>query len=124
MHPCELLKHDEKVHYDDMPSFSFCLTPRVLYLGGLCPCSGGAPRGAPSQGASADPSVDQGRRSSWGGRRTDNGPGSHGRGAPGRRGLPIGGGARRLEDLLGGFEPAANVVTALVPADQVLNEDP
>jgi hypothetical protein len=31
MHPCELLKHDEKLHYDDMPIFSFCLTPRVLH---------------------------------------------------------------------------------------------
>jgi hypothetical protein len=30
MHPGELLKHDEKVHYDDMPSFRLLLTPRVL----------------------------------------------------------------------------------------------
>jgi hypothetical protein len=28
------------------------------------------------------------------------------------------------EDLLEGLEPTANVVAALVPTDQVLNEDP
>jgi hypothetical protein len=27
-------------------------------------------------------------------------------------------------DLLEGFEPVMNIVTALVPVDQVLNEDP
>jgi hypothetical protein len=38
-------------------------------------------------------------------------------------GFPIGEGLGDYEDLLEGFEPAANVVAALVPADQVLNED-
>jgi hypothetical protein len=33
-------------------------------------------------------------------------------------------GLRDYEDLLEGFEPAVNVVAALVPADQVLNGDP
>jgi hypothetical protein len=28
------------------------------------------------------------------------------------------------EDLLEGFEPTMNIVAALVPTDQVLNEDP
>jgi hypothetical protein len=39
-------------------------------------------------------------------------------------GFPMGEGLGDYEDLLEGFEPAANVVVALVPADQVLNEDP
>jgi hypothetical protein len=36
----------------------------------------------------------------------------------------LGEGLRDNEDLLEGFEPATNVVAALVPMDQVLNEDP
>jgi hypothetical protein len=36
----------------------------------------------------------------------------------------LGEGLKDYEDLLKGFELAANVVTALVPMDQVLNEDP
>jgi hypothetical protein len=36
----------------------------------------------------------------------------------------LGEGLRDYEDLLEGFKPAANIVAALVPADQVLNEDP
>jgi hypothetical protein len=36
----------------------------------------------------------------------------------------MGEGLGEYKDLLEGFEPAANVVTALVPTDQVLNEDP
>jgi hypothetical protein len=39
-------------------------------------------------------------------------------------GFPMGEGLGDYEDLLEGFEPAANVIAALVPADQVLNEDP
>jgi hypothetical protein len=39
-------------------------------------------------------------------------------------GFPTGEGLADYEDLLKGFEPAANVVAALVSADQVLNEDP
>jgi hypothetical protein len=39
-------------------------------------------------------------------------------------GFPMGEGLGEYKDLLEGFEPAANVVTALVPTDQVLNEDP
>jgi hypothetical protein len=38
-------------------------------------------------------------------------------------GFPMGEGLGDYEDLLEGFEPVANVVTALVPTDQVLNED-
>jgi hypothetical protein len=38
-------------------------------------------------------------------------------------GFPMGEGLKDYEDLLEGFEPAANVVATLVPADQVLNED-
>jgi hypothetical protein len=38
-------------------------------------------------------------------------------------GFPMGEGLGDHEDLLEGFEPAANVVAALVPADRVLNED-
>jgi hypothetical protein len=40
------------------------------------------------------------------------------------KGFPMGEGLGHYEDLLKGFEPAANVVAVLVPADQVLNEDP
>jgi hypothetical protein len=40
------------------------------------------------------------------------------------KGFPLGEGLGDYEDLLEGFELAANVVAALVPADQVLNEDP
>jgi hypothetical protein len=36
----------------------------------------------------------------------------------------MGEGLGDYEDLLKGFKPAANVVAALVPVDQVLNEDP
>jgi hypothetical protein len=36
----------------------------------------------------------------------------------------LGEGLEDYEDLLEGFELAANVVAALVPMDQVLNEDP
>jgi hypothetical protein len=36
----------------------------------------------------------------------------------------LGEGLRDYGDLLEGFELAVNVVAALVPADQVLNEDP
>jgi hypothetical protein len=39
-------------------------------------------------------------------------------------GFPMGEGLGDYKDLLEGFESAANIVTALVPADQVLNEDP
>jgi hypothetical protein len=39
-------------------------------------------------------------------------------------GFPLGEGLRDYEDHLKGFEPATNVITALVPTDQVLNEDP
>jgi hypothetical protein len=39
-------------------------------------------------------------------------------------GFPMGEGLGDYEDLLEGFEPMANIVAALVPADQVLNEDP
>jgi hypothetical protein len=39
-------------------------------------------------------------------------------------GFPLGEGLGDYEDLLEGFEPVANIVAALVPADQVLNEDP
>jgi hypothetical protein len=39
-------------------------------------------------------------------------------------GFPLGEGLGDYEDLLEGFEPAANVIAALVPMDQVLNEDP
>jgi hypothetical protein len=35
----------------------------------------------------------------------------------------MGEGLGDYEDLLEGFEPAVNVVTALVPVDQVLNGD-
>jgi hypothetical protein len=35
----------------------------------------------------------------------------------------LGDGLRDYEDLLEGFGPAVNVITALVPMDQVLNED-
>jgi hypothetical protein len=38
-------------------------------------------------------------------------------------GFPMGEGLRDYEELLEGFEPVANVIAALVPADQVLNED-
>jgi hypothetical protein len=38
-------------------------------------------------------------------------------------GFLFGEGLGDYEDLLEGFEPAANVVAALVPVDQVLNED-
>jgi hypothetical protein len=38
-------------------------------------------------------------------------------------GFPMGEGLGDYEDLLEGFEPAANIVAALVPADKVLNED-
>jgi hypothetical protein len=38
-------------------------------------------------------------------------------------GFPMGEGLGDYEDLLEGFEPAANVVATLVPTDQVLNED-
>jgi hypothetical protein len=38
-------------------------------------------------------------------------------------GFPMGEGLGDYEDLLEGFEPAANIVAALVPMDQVLNED-
>jgi hypothetical protein len=36
----------------------------------------------------------------------------------------MGEGLGYYENLLKGFEPAANVVADLVPANQVLNEDP
>jgi hypothetical protein len=36
----------------------------------------------------------------------------------------LGEGIEDYEDLLECFEPTANIVAALVPADQVLNEDP
>jgi hypothetical protein len=36
----------------------------------------------------------------------------------------MGKGLGDYEDLLEGFEPAVNVVAALIPIDQVLNEDP
>jgi hypothetical protein len=36
----------------------------------------------------------------------------------------MGEGLGDYEDLLVGFEPATNVIAALVPMDQVLNEDP
>jgi hypothetical protein len=39
-------------------------------------------------------------------------------------GFPMGEGLGDYKDLLEGFEPAVNVVAALVPVDQVLNEDP
>jgi hypothetical protein len=39
-------------------------------------------------------------------------------------GFLMGEGLGDYEDLLEGFKPAANVIAALVPADQVLNEDP
>jgi hypothetical protein len=39
-------------------------------------------------------------------------------------GFTLGEGLEDYEDLLEGFEPATNIVTALVPAAQVLNEDP
>jgi hypothetical protein len=39
-------------------------------------------------------------------------------------GFPMGEGLGDYEDLLEVFEPAANVIATLVPADQVLNEDP
>jgi hypothetical protein len=39
-------------------------------------------------------------------------------------GFPMGEGLGDYEDLLEGFEPATNIVAALVPAGQVLNEDP
>jgi hypothetical protein len=39
-------------------------------------------------------------------------------------GFLMGEGLGDYEDLLEGIEPAANVVTAVVPTDQVLNEDP
>jgi hypothetical protein len=39
-------------------------------------------------------------------------------------GFPIGEGLGDYKDLLESFESVANVVTALVPTDQVLNEDP
>jgi hypothetical protein len=39
-------------------------------------------------------------------------------------GFPMGEELGGYEDLLKGFKPAANIVAALVPADQVLNEDP
>jgi hypothetical protein len=39
-------------------------------------------------------------------------------------GFPMGEGLGDYEDLLEGFEPAANVVAVLVPTDQVLNENP
>jgi hypothetical protein len=38
-------------------------------------------------------------------------------------GFPMGVGLGDYKDLLKGFKPAANVVAALVPVDQVLNED-
>jgi hypothetical protein len=38
-------------------------------------------------------------------------------------GFPMGEGLGDYEDLLEGFEPAANVIATLVLADQVLNED-
>jgi hypothetical protein len=38
-------------------------------------------------------------------------------------GFPMGERLGDYEDLLEGFEPAANVIAALVPVDQVLNED-
>jgi hypothetical protein len=38
-------------------------------------------------------------------------------------GFPMGEGLGDYEDLLEGFEPAANIVAALVPTDKVLNED-
>jgi hypothetical protein len=36
----------------------------------------------------------------------------------------LGEGLGDYEDLLEGFEPTVNVIAALVPANQVLNEDP
>jgi hypothetical protein len=39
-------------------------------------------------------------------------------------GFLMGEGLGDYEDLLKVFEPVVNVVAALVPADQVLNEDP
>jgi hypothetical protein len=36
----------------------------------------------------------------------------------------MGEGLGYYEDLLEGFEPVANVIAALLPTDQVLNEDP
>jgi hypothetical protein len=39
-------------------------------------------------------------------------------------GFPIGEGLGDYEDLLEGFKIVANVAAALVPTDQVLNEDP
>jgi hypothetical protein len=39
-------------------------------------------------------------------------------------GFPMGEALGDYEDLLEGFAPVANVVIALVPADQILNEDP
>jgi hypothetical protein len=36
----------------------------------------------------------------------------------------MGDGLGDYEDLFEGFEPATNIVAALVPVDQVLNEDP
>jgi hypothetical protein len=39
-------------------------------------------------------------------------------------GFPLGEGLGDNEDLLEGFELAANVIAAMVHADQVLNEDP
>jgi hypothetical protein len=38
-------------------------------------------------------------------------------------GFPMGEGLGDYEDLLEGFEPAMNVIAALVPVDQVLDED-
>jgi hypothetical protein len=39
------------------------------------------------------------------------------------KGFPMGEGLGDYEDLLEGFEPVANIVTAMIPADQILNED-
>jgi hypothetical protein len=39
-------------------------------------------------------------------------------------GFLMGEGLGDYEDHLEGFEPATNIVATLVPADQVLNEDP
>jgi hypothetical protein len=39
------------------------------------------------------------------------------------KGFPLWEGLRDFEDLLEGFQSAVNVIAALVPVDQVLNED-
>jgi hypothetical protein len=65
-----------------------------------------------------DPGGDRARHPLRGGRCVDDGPGGHRRGAPGRQRLPHGGELGDYEDLLEGFEPAENVIAALVPTDQ------